>query len=128
MTSICRFAPGAKARTRNNESWPCPISPMRYPVGKVILSNGLSGRFMELLSQIWNSLWPPTAEKFAALVTVMGPWFYVLLFAIVFCETGLVVTPVLPGDSLLFAAGAVAANPDTGLSLPLLIVLLIAAA
>jgi len=38
----------------------------------------------------------------------LGPWLYVLLFVIVFCETGLVVTPFLPGDSLLFAVGALA--------------------
>jgi membrane-associated protein len=38
-----------------------------------------------------------------------GPWVYAILFVIVFCETGLVVTPVLPGDSLLFAVGSMAA-------------------
>ena len=45
----------------------------------------------------------------AALVQQHGPWVYLLLFAIIFSETGLVVTPFLPGDSLLFVAGALAA-------------------
>jgi membrane-associated protein len=44
------------------------------------------------------------------LVANYGPWIYAILFAIIFCETGLVVTPFLPGDSLLFVAGAVAAG------------------
>lgn len=57
-----------------------------------------------------------------------GPWTYVLLFAIIFCETGLVVTPFLPGDSLLFAAGAMAALYPDSLSIVLLLVLLTVAA
>jgi membrane-associated protein len=57
----------------------------------------------------------------------MGPWFYGLLFAIIFCETGLVVTPILPGDSLLFAVGALAAG-NSPLSISLLFSLLAAAA
>jgi membrane-associated protein len=58
----------------------------------------------------------------------MGAWFYVVLFLIVFAETGLIVTPFLPGDSLLFAAGAVCALPGANLSVWLLGVLLFAAA
>ncbi len=55
-----------------------------------------------------------------------GLWVYAILFLIVFCETGLVVTPFLPGDSLLFAAGALAAGG--GLDVHLLAVLLFTAA
>ncbi len=44
------------------------------------------------------------------LVTNYGPWIYAILFTVIFCETGLVVMPFLPGDSLLFIAGAVAAG------------------
>ena len=56
-------------------------------------------------------------------------WVYAILFAIIFCETGLVVTPILPGDSLLFAVGALAAVDETGaLSAPLIWLLLTAAA
>jgi membrane-associated protein len=48
-------------------------------------------------------------EHLAALAQTHGAWIYAILFAIIFAETGLVVTPFLPGDSLLFVAGAVAA-------------------
>ena len=57
-----------------------------------------------------------------------GVYLYVILFLIIFVETGLVVMPFLPGDSLLFAAGALCANEATGLSLGILIPLLIVAA
>lgn len=54
-------------------------------------------------------------------INLFGPWIYVLMFAIIFCETGLVVTPFLPGDSLLFALGALAALDD-GLNIVILLV------
>jgi membrane-associated protein len=53
-----------------------------------------------------------------------GTWTYLILFIIIFCETGLVVTPLLPGDSLLFAAGALAASEGSPLNVVLLFVLL----
>lgn len=55
-------------------------------------------------------------------------WTYLILFLIIFAETGLVVTPILPGDSLLFAAGAIVAKPETALSIGLLWLLLCIAA
>lgn len=65
-------------------------------------------------------------KHLAALVLQYGAWVYAILFVIVFCETGLVVTPFLPGDSLLFVAGALAAAG--GMHIGLLIVLLVIAA
>ena len=60
------------------------------------------------------------------MVEQYGVWIYAILFAIIFSETGFVVTPFLPGDSLLFVAGAVAATG--GMNVHLLVALLIAAA
>lgn len=55
-------------------------------------------------------------------------WTYLILFLIIFAETGLVVTPFLPGDSLLFAAGAIIAKPETDLNIFVMCGLLIIAA
>lgn len=60
------------------------------------------------------------------LVDNHGKWIYAILFVIVFCETGLVVTPFLPGDSMLFAAGAIAAVGEMNVWL-LMLLLIIAA-
>jgi membrane-associated protein len=64
----------------------------------------------------------------AALLTQYGTWIYAILFAIVFCETGLVVTPFLPGDSLLFVAGALAASSGGSFDIVIVIGVLLAAA
>ncbi|REA62415.1 DedA family protein [Dyadobacter luteus] len=62
------------------------------------------------------------------IVQEYGTLTYVILFLIVFTETGLVIMPLLPGDSLLFAAGAIAANETAGLNVWLIIIILIIAA
>jgi membrane-associated protein len=67
-------------------------------------------------------------DHLQAFVQDHGSLIYLLLFLIVFAETGLVVTPFLPGDSLLFAAGALAANEANNLNVGLIMILLIIAA
>jgi|APTNR8051073442_1049403.scaffolds.fasta_scaffold00574_25 membrane-associated protein len=67
-------------------------------------------------------------DHLVEIVSNYQSWTYLILFLIIFAETGLVVTPILPGDSLLFAAGAIIAKPDSGLSIVLMCLLLIAAA
>ncbi len=59
---------------------------------------------------------------------ILGPWLYVVMVLIIFCETGLVVTPILPGDSLLFAVGALSTREGSPIELPLMALLLCAAA
>ncbi len=64
----------------------------------------------------------------AELIANYGAWVYGILFAIIFCETGLVVTPFLPGDSLLFVAGALCALPTNNIEVHIIALLLITAA
>jgi membrane-associated protein len=65
-------------------------------------------------------------QYLAVLVEQYGPWIYAILFAVIFSETGFVVTPFLPGDSLLFVAGGVAAVG--GMDIVILLAVLVAAA
>ena len=80
---------------------------------------------MELLAWAWD-LAVHLDAHLAAFVDEHGPWVYALLFLIVFCETGLVVTPFLPGDSLLFVVGTLAAAG--GMDIGLVMAVLVAAA
>ena len=65
-------------------------------------------------------------QHLVALSAEYGVWIYAILFLIIFCETGLVVTPFLPGDSLLFAAGGIAALGE--MNIHLMVALLLVAA
>ena len=80
---------------------------------------------MELLATLWDFA-VRLDVHLAAFVAQHGVWVYALLFAIVFCETGLVVTPFLPGDSLLFVVGTLAAVG--GMDIVLVMAVLVAAA
>ena len=80
---------------------------------------------MELIHQFID-LFLHLDKHLDAVILQYGVWTYLLLFVIIFCETGLVVTPILPGDSLLFAVGAFCARGS--LELPVVLVLLIVAA
>src|SRR3954468_12484599 len=80
---------------------------------------------MEFVVTLWD-LAVHLDQHLAAFVAEHGAWVYALLFVIVFCETGLVVTPFLPGDSLLFVVGAIAAAG--GMNIFAVMAVLIAAA
>ncbi|GHU38567.1 membrane protein [Betaproteobacteria bacterium] len=82
-------------------------------------------RFMEMLT-IFVDILLHLDKHLAVLVQQYGAWIYAILFAIIFSETGFVVTPFLPGDSLLFVAGGLAAVG--GMDLLILVVSLVAAA
>ena len=82
---------------------------------------------MEFIQQLID-IFLHVDEYLYDIVTQLGIWTYVLLFLVIFAETGLVVTPFLPGDSLLFAAGAVTALVPDALNIFVLITVLIVAA
>lgn len=82
---------------------------------------------MEFFSQIVD-LFLHLDKYLTSIISEYGTWTYLILFLVIFVETGLVVMPFLPGDSLLFAAGALAANPENNLNIVLLMVLLFIAA
>ncbi len=69
---------------------------------------------MELISNIFENI-IHLDRHLDLVISVLGNWSYLLIFGIVFCETGLVVTPFLPGDSLLFVAGTFSAKGDFNL-------------
>jgi len=79
---------------------------------------------VDLLLSAWDLL-VHLDQHLAALLQQYGAWIYLILFAIIFSETGFVVTPFLPGDSLLFVAGALAATG--GMDVHLLALLLVIA-
>lgn len=86
---------------------------------------------MEFLQEFWTffiNLLTDTGGTLDILVSDYGIWVYAILFLIIFCETGLVVTPFLPGDSLLFLAGAIAVRDNNPLHIYWLIIILIIAA
>jgi membrane-associated protein len=83
---------------------------------------------MELLQQLWETIRHFNPDTVNALASKFGNWLYLILFGIIFAETGLVLIPFLPGDSLLFAVGAVTAHPDLPLSMPVVAALLFIAA
>jgi membrane-associated protein len=84
---------------------------------------------MAFLKQIYQAIKSLTSpETLNSLAQSLGSGFYVLLFAVIFAETGLVAVPFLPGDSLLFAVGALAGTANSPINLPFTAVLLIFAA
>ncbi len=80
--------------------------------------------FFDLLIQLLTN----TKQTLEVIMQEYKTWTYLILFLIIFAETGFVVTPFLPGDSMLFAVGALVAGDGTGLNIWFMLAILIAAA
>jgi membrane-associated protein len=132
MIRIARLTKAWPARPRKSTSWlglaPGPETPYASRVwlwlGVEIArpSPRRSDRLDHVL-ELWHII-SHLDSHLASWAASMGPWVYVLLFAIIFCETGLVVLPILPGDTLLFAVGAMCPTHvlEFGVVVPLLLV------
>jgi membrane-associated protein len=103
-----------------------PVSCDRKAAPKT-LSFYLTPRTLEVIQSIIDFILH-IDKHLVEIVSNYKTWTYLILFLIIFAETGLVVTPFLPGDSLLFAAGAIVAKPESGLNIFLLCIILIVAA
>lgn len=84
---------------------------------------------MDFFIRLFHTLFPLTQEKLNDFIQYVGPGkFHVVIFLILFCETGLVVTPFLPGDSLLFTLGAIGIHEQAAFNLVGMCFLVLAAA
>src|SRR5215212_8558720 len=100
-----------------------------YPLPVVRHSCYQSQAHMEFFKKLIYTIFHLSPDHLNNFTAYVGPnKLYAVLFLIIFAETGLVVTPFLPGDSLLFALGAIGADPKSPINLPLISALLIVAA
>ncbi len=107
----CRGNDRSFRRNRRLNPWQTmAVFLQRYPSGDPLMQDHLLAMLNHMIEMLKSiiELNPTTLNQYAE---TLGPWLYAVLFLIIFAETGLVVTPFLPGDSLLFAVGAVAAHP-----------------
>jgi membrane-associated protein len=122
-----------RSAASNEENRQPPRDSVARLDSSTLLTYGSAGFFaangapVDVILRFWNII-SHLDKHLSEWSASMGGWLYALLFAIIFCETGLVVTPFLPGDSLLFATGAVCALEGSHVSAALMIPLLIVAA